>query len=319
MLNGSLEPMVPAAIIIELAPVDAPPALTAAMVDACNHGPEAGIDCALATEDNSTVSSRLAVVTWRSPSHASVDVQVGVQGPHGGVWSTRHLDFAESDAEVERWRAVGLVIATLARQSDEAAKKPPEPAPAPKPVVAPPPAPPASPARRAPRWTLDLAGNLARGTKLLDVRGGSLRVSRLLLAPGFHANAGARYDVLAASSVELRWVWLTAGVGLSVPLSDPRITLDTRLEPTFALANATFAAADASASGKLWGLREGVGIAWWPSGWVGLALSLEAAQLNRATVARLVAADGATEQTLRVGAVTWGASLGLRFAFGAAR
>lgn len=310
--------MVPALIVIELAPPEAPPALAAALVDACNHGPEAGIECALATDDNGTVSPRLAVVTWRSAEHLAVDVQVGVQSAAGGVWSTRHLDFAESDAELERWRAVGLVIATLARQGETAAAAPPPAAP-PKPPEPPAPAAPATspPSAARPRWMLDLAGALSHGQRGLDVPGASLRLSRRVLRAGVYLGAAARYDTLsAAEQVRLHWGSLGLGLGLSLPLGDPRVTLDARLEPSVELVWAKLGSSGASASGVVWGARGGAGLGWWLSSSVAAVLSLEATQLNRATEARIVSPDGATEHTTRVPALTWGTSVGLRFAFG---
>jgi hypothetical protein len=103
---------------------------------------------------------------------------------------------------------------------------------------------------------------------------------------------------------------------VSLPLGDPRVTLDARLEPSVELVWAKLGGGGASASGAVWGARAGAGIGWWLSGSLAATLSLEATQLNRATEARIVNADGATGHTTRVPALTGGASVGLRFAFG---
>ena len=100
--------MLGAAIVIEIAATDAGSPYVAALVEACSRGSHADRPCALATDTDADPSPMLAVVTWETDDHRAVEIQVGAQRQTGPKWSNRHLAFTETDAEIERWRAVGL-------------------------------------------------------------------------------------------------------------------------------------------------------------------------------------------------------------------
>jgi hypothetical protein len=314
--------MVPgAAIVIELPATDATSPFADALLDACNHGPNPDVHCTLASDTEAAPPSMIAVVSWQSPARLAVEVQVGVRETSGPQWSTRRLTFTETDAELERWRAVGLVIATLARQATDASSSPP----AVTPPTPPPPKPPSVdsaaqlPAAGAQHgaWTLELAGELARGRSgVFGAYGGSLRLGRRITPRLLFATASARYDLAPFDDhVALRWAWLTAGVGIMAPLGNPQVTFEVRLEPTLGAISARLdqSAGGDSASGWLWGLREGAGVTWWWSQWLGLAISADAYQVNRGIVTRVSVNGDTAPSTRRVQPLGWSSSFGLRF------
>jgi hypothetical protein len=313
--------MVPgAAIVIELPATDAASPFASSLLDACNHGPNPDVHCTLASETEAESPSMIAVVSWQSPAHLAVEVQVGVRETGGPKWSTRRLTFTETDAELERWRAAGLVIATLARQATDPNPSPPaaaaSPPVAPKPPSVRPLERPSPSAARHGAWSLELAGELARGRQgVFGAYGGSLRLGRRVMPRLLFATASARYDVAPFDDhVALRWAWLTAGVGIATPLGNPEVTFEVRLEPMLGAISAKLdqSAGGDSATGLLWGLREGTGVTWWWSQWLGLAISADAYQLNRGTVTRVSTSSG-TAQPAHMQPLGWSSSIGLRF------
>jgi hypothetical protein len=234
------------------------------------------------------------------------------------------MAFLESDVELERWRAVGLVIATLAKQATEASPAPPA-----EPAVAPRATKPASVALAKPApaasvgtapWMIDLSAEAARASQgVFGAYGGSLRLSRRISPRFVFLTSSVRYDLSPFKDrVAFRWLWLSAGAGVTVPLGSPRAQLEVRLEPQLGAVTARLdqQSGGGAASGTLWGLREGVGVGWWLSSWFGLCLSADAYQSNRATVAR--AAESATLEAreTRIQALGWSGSIGLRFGLG---
>src|SRR5439155_16058043 len=124
-------------------------------------------------------SPAIAIVAWDDEGHLAVRVEVGLRRGDQSEWLARQVSFRDSDAEIERWRAVGLIIATLVGEASSGAG-----ASAPSPLVAEParaaerpPPPPIAPlfSPRPARWCFDLGLDLARGTTdALGARGGSL-------------------------------------------------------------------------------------------------------------------------------------------------
>jgi hypothetical protein len=310
--------MVPgAAIVIELPATDAASPLAEALLEACNHGPNPDVHCALASDTDAEPPSMIAVVAWQSSAHLVVEVQVGVRDSQGPEWSTRRLTFTETDVELERWRAVGLVIATLARQRvAEASPAPPPLKPAPPPRVQSPRERPARLAAPPHLWTLEAAGELARGPRgVFGAYGGSLRLSRRVTPRLFYATASARYGASSFDEhIAFRWGWLTAGLGIVSPLGASQVSWEMRLEPMVGVVSAKLDSASGSdaASGMLWGLGEGVALVWWSSSWLGFSIAADAYQLNRATVARASTVDDAAPSTQRLQPFGWSTSLGLK-------
>src|SRR5580704_8130880 len=114
--------------------------IVGAMVDACSRG-VAG-RCVLSGEPLDTEPTALAVVTWSDEEKRVVRVEVGLRREARAEWRVQAVTFRAEDAPAERWRSVGLVIATLVDESVQAAA-PPRPVVLPKPVVEPPPQKPA--------------------------------------------------------------------------------------------------------------------------------------------------------------------------------
>jgi hypothetical protein len=99
-------------VAIEISPQGRQPvALAEALVEACSSAVREG-ECALASDDASQAKA-VAVVKWSDDAELGVIVRVEVR--HGSETDVRmrSLDFAPGDLRVERWRSVGLTIATL--------------------------------------------------------------------------------------------------------------------------------------------------------------------------------------------------------------
>lgn len=99
-------------VAVEIAPAaQAASPGTAVLLDACSRAVTQG-SCVAAEHglDRSALGA-VATVSWRSTEQVSV--QVGLPGRAETDWLSRDLTFTERDAPNERWRAVGLTIATL--------------------------------------------------------------------------------------------------------------------------------------------------------------------------------------------------------------
>lgn len=311
-----------AAIVIEITATDASSPYTAALLEACTRGSRANVPCLLPSEGDATPPAMVAVVTWEGTERRAVQVQVGAHRTAGPEWSNRHLTFNESDAEVERWRAVGLVIATLAGEvfeAEPARALPPEPAPKKQPEPARPSPPAAAPDTRSPAWTLQAGAELARGSgNSLSAYGASLRITRQLLPRFLFATASARYELEPTTStgVQLSWAWATLGLGASVPLVGTNLSFEGRVEPALGSARAALAhpaPGTGAQSGTLFALREGAGLVWWWSEWLGVDVSADAFEISRRTVVR---DQNGSRDVARVEPFGWSTAIGLRVGFG---
>src|SRR5215470_4515298 len=98
-------------VTVELAG-PAPSAIAHALIDACSTTVREG-RCVLSTEPLSEPSGARASVIWDDASERVARIEVVVTTARAHESRTRALAFKESDARVERWRTVGLTIATL--------------------------------------------------------------------------------------------------------------------------------------------------------------------------------------------------------------
>src|SRR5258708_28666544 len=100
------------AVVVEMHASDASSSYAQVLVDACTEGLRDGGVCALdaGTGDSSRA---VAIVSWDGIHRSAAKIDVGVRRGAHADWLTRNVTFAASDAEVERWRSVGLIIATL--------------------------------------------------------------------------------------------------------------------------------------------------------------------------------------------------------------
>ena len=98
-------------VVIEIAPPDAAVELEAALEHGCSEAVARG-RCEVAhIGDDPAQPDAIAIVSWQDAEQQSARVQVGLR--RDGRWLERTLTFEQRDAPVERWRAVGLAIATL--------------------------------------------------------------------------------------------------------------------------------------------------------------------------------------------------------------
>ena len=83
------------------------------VLEACSAASSAG-PCEIATEDPDEPPRAVAIVR-AGEAGLSVRIEVGVQRTStGALWLNRELRFAPGDPLRERWRSVGLAVATLA-------------------------------------------------------------------------------------------------------------------------------------------------------------------------------------------------------------
>ena len=128
-------------VLVEISPAGAPAALARALADACSSAVREG-ECDLSP---TSPPDAVAMVRWDDAEELRVTVQVDQRGDTP-AWQTRERDFHASDARVERWRSVGLTVATLAGGASKVAgaKSAPSPQPPPAPRQVPSPASPRS-------------------------------------------------------------------------------------------------------------------------------------------------------------------------------
>lgn len=108
-------------VAVEIAPADAPREQVQVLLAACTRAKRGG-ECVLAAEAPSGGSSAVAIVTWQGSARALIEVGLRREGQP--EWRARSLDFDPArDDLLERWRAVGLVVGTLANEEIEAAER----------------------------------------------------------------------------------------------------------------------------------------------------------------------------------------------------
>jgi hypothetical protein len=109
----------PALVAVEIAPPDAGASLKQSLLDACSRAAEERCTEPQVEQGDPNI---VAIVSWRDPLHARLEV--ALRREHR--WVARTMAFAEQDAPEERWRAVGLVIGTLASLIARNVEPPPE-------------------------------------------------------------------------------------------------------------------------------------------------------------------------------------------------
>jgi len=113
------------------------PEWVAQMVAACTSGVLPN-RCAEASDPEAGKAEHLAYVSWLDDAEQHVLVEVGHPDKPRGHWRFQRLRFTPGDPPLDRWRAIGLTVATLVGPNE------PEPAPVeisqpPPPVPEPPP------------------------------------------------------------------------------------------------------------------------------------------------------------------------------------
>lgn len=317
-----------AAVVIEMPAQDAALPYARVLVNACTEGLRERGPCAL---EESTGDSAYAVVivSWEGQAHSAAKIEVGVRHGSRADWVARHVSFNASDAEIERWQSVGLIIATLVEQAggEQKSEPPPPPAP-PKPPPAPPPVRPerepgekplSAMAPKRDAWLVDGAFELARGTgNGLGAWGGLVRANRQVGSTPFFVTGSLRYESQPQASnsaiarVGINWAWASAGVAVTTDPTGP-LLFEARLEPTLGWVHATAQGSTSTQSGVLFGAREGVGATWWWAWWLGFAVGADLVETTR-SASVTVSANGSTTHTPVTTEqwIGWSGTIGLR-------
>jgi hypothetical protein len=208
---AKLPPVLPI-VAVQVAPADgvdavhAAPTLEEQLLHACSAGLTRA-RCVPARGLEGETPHGIAIVSWAGAEHVSIEV--GLAGGATPAWISRALDFAESDPQTERWRAVGFTIALLADDPRFWRDVTP---------TAPPPAPVAS-APEAPEPTFSAELRALTGTGLVSGPwrwGAELRLAVPIASPLF-LTGGLEYALAEDTSVDVRWIDVTFGVGLLAP------------------------------------------------------------------------------------------------------
>jgi hypothetical protein len=123
-------------VMVDIAPPEPPSELARALLDACSTAVRVG-SCSRFDRDLTTggipPGTAAATVRWETADGRHVQIEVGIRGEDQPAPRSRSLEFAATDPLVERWRSVGLTIATLAGEiSRESGAEPLEEAPVPR-------------------------------------------------------------------------------------------------------------------------------------------------------------------------------------------
>jgi hypothetical protein len=302
-------------VVIEM-PADARASpLADALVRTCSASVADG-RCVLASDREEPDATAVAIVRWVDPDERIAEVSVGLRAPENARWMSRRVEFHRTDDARERWRAVGLVIATLVGESHRAAEEspqPPPPAPPPPPTRidtaserARPPAP-SSPRAREIGWidggaALDpgFGGWLHAGGWLR----GSLRPSSL---PAFVLVAGRYAAAPTDRNLSQQWAEVSAGVGGFAPIGALPLRVEFHVGAVAQLLHAhasdpTTGASDAS-SRWIVGARLASELAWNASASWALVGALEVNVFASRTNVRVEGQPRGTDPTAGVGAL----------------
>src|SRR5690349_2625762 len=101
-------------VVVDVAPSASAPRETAALLDSCTRALPSG-DCRSAEDVGVDQANAEASVVWSDEWHARIQVRL-----HGTGLERfeRELTFSRGDARLERFRSVGLAIATIVDQSE---------------------------------------------------------------------------------------------------------------------------------------------------------------------------------------------------------
>lgn len=236
-------------VVIDLG-ADASSERVAWVLDACNAAIGAG-RCVTGVAPGEPPPRAVAIVRVRDDSGRVVRIEVGERERSHAEWSLRELEFEAEDPPAERWRSVGLALATLLGEldpddeiptpaADAAPAQPPAPEP-PEELPAPAPEPPDSDAERTgaelrpieaapsfapkverPRAFIGLGVLTGQGTVEQAPRWGGGLAGGWLAAGGLSLTAAGDYSTLTTEQgrLELTWLRLSAGIGYRFWLSE---------------------------------------------------------------------------------------------------
>jgi hypothetical protein len=241
------------AVVIDLG-TRVPAAEAAWVLESCNAAIVNG-SCELDTTASEPPRA-LAIVRWLGSQRLAVRIEVGLREAERAAWSVRELDFLARDPVRERWRSVGLVVATLVGEVEAGREPGPDAAPpledtAPTPPIsgqpaseqqpAEPataaasevpvrgtPAPPAAPEAAAPPPSRRAPAPVAKSPTSVEVPLPHVPLARrpLFIGAGVLAGQGATFDPLRWGA-GLRAGWISpAGWVLSGSADYSRFELD---------------------------------------------------------------------------------------------
>jgi hypothetical protein len=283
-------------VLIEVAPQGAAPDVQAVMVTACTQSLSQGT-CALSeTGPPDNRATAIAIVSWDSTEQHIARIQVGRKRGQAGSWLSREMQFRLADAPIERWRAVGFAIGTLADEQEREAERA---------SVAPLPAPPASapatppvheqapaPWTHAPRWIAigPLAGP---GLDTGPWRYGMwLRGANQLGPTPFFAQVSASH-ALRPTRDQVRVQWANFAAGLGALISSAALHLELRAHTEFVAEYVRASTHDPDSgrddSGSRWspGFRGGIQAIWPSSRPIAAVVGADAWTLSGGTAIRM--------------------------------
>jgi hypothetical protein len=103
-------------VVVEVPVQDRAAPETSALIEACSGGLGGG-RCELTQARNTESVSAIAIVSWRDHERLSALVEVGRARQPSESWRSEELRFKPKDQQVERFRTLGLAIATLFREA----------------------------------------------------------------------------------------------------------------------------------------------------------------------------------------------------------
>jgi hypothetical protein len=316
----------PAPVVVEVTAASPDASSLTAMLEACSRA-VGDAPCMLARQAPEPPYEAVAIVTLMDDG--TIRVEVGVQASEPRSWHVRELVFKDSDLEIERWRAVGFVLGTLATAaraepalspegSAEAESAPVEGTPNEPPK-------PAEPARAPPpprvderpmvrRAWIGVGGFMGDGLNGVLARSGPY--GRLALRPfslPLYLGASIAYGASSEQGI-LAARWLDFGLGLGVvALESEALCLDVTLEGVAERFSAEVRdpVLGVGGEGRFVGLGRGrVELGWFWSDYVGASTFFEGAVRGGKTKVLLRGAEvGKTE---RFG-YTFGLGLSFRF------
>jgi hypothetical protein len=313
-------------IAVEIAPLDAHRDEVQVLLAACTRA-AAEAECVLASEAPPGGAAAVAIVTWQSESQAFVEV--GMRRDGRPEWRSRTVNFAANDEVVERWRTLGFVVGTLAR--NELVGEPnPEPPPASdQPPKAPPPAPPPppvverpAPAEKATKKpgaalaAIDLGAEFGPGLDSGLRSGGVLR-TRFPLQEPLRALMSLKYMEQNGSPPDGRW--FTLGAGLAWAHGSPRAEISVALEGRVERFEAKYERLDVTApvitegATSIWltGVGTHVNAVWMAMPTLGLYVGADAAWMFGRTRIHIISLSG-SERVIMDGPLRLGAGAGIR-------
>lgn len=204
--------------IEEPSSAEASPELEAALVRACTAAVREG-DCAVDRDRPEMQRTAVAVVRWSAHEH-DVRIEFSTENDEGSRTLSRSLSFTDADERRERWRTVGLTIATLAGEAEPATGDKARSAPTELPPARSKHAQPNQAPRSldAPKLWLDAGGLVGTALDTASPRYGVWAdVGARLGASPFVGVAGIDYSFARGEPfLSVQWLSLAAGLGAQV-------------------------------------------------------------------------------------------------------